>query len=187
VSKDELRRQIKRKRAGVVAEQRRIWDQSLQHHLENWPIFQEAKTIMLYLSFSWEINTWSLADNLVDKGVDVYVPVVQKKPRTLIPTKYTGKENLEPAVFGISEPTRGTPTIEPNKLDLILVPGLVFSRSGYRIGYGGGVYDRFLTETSAIRVGLVYSSFIQDLEPETWDQPVDYLATEEGILGRKTS
>lgn len=185
--KQELRKELKMARAKVSKEQRKVWDYSIQEHLESWAVYKEAQAIMLYLSFGWEIDTWSLANNLVDKGVSVYVPVVQNNPRTLIPTLYTGKENLEPAVFGILEPRSGTPTIVPQRLDLILVPGLVFSPDGFRIGYGGGFYDRFLMETSAKRVGLVYGSFIRELEPESWDLPVDYLATEEGILGRKTT
>lgn len=119
------------------------------------------------------------------KGKEVYVPVVQKKPKALIATRYTAREELIPKVFGILEPPPGSLTIEPDQLDLVVVPGLAFSQDGFRVGYGGGYYDRFLTQTSAQKVGLVYSSFIRELAPDPWDQEVDFLVTEEGVLGRK--
>jgi 5-formyltetrahydrofolate cyclo-ligase len=66
-------------------------------------------------------------------------------------------------------------------LDIIVVPGLVFSKNGYRIGYGGGYYDKFLSEVSneVKKVGIVYSDFVvNDLPVDEYDLPVDLIMTE---------
>ena len=65
------------------------------------------------------------------------------------------------------------------------MPGLAFSEGGFRVGYGGGYYDRFLATTKAQSAGLVYRSFVRELPTDPWDHPVDFLVTEDGVLGRK--
>ena len=136
---------------------------------------------MIYLSIGWEIDTWALVDELSRRGAEIYVPVVQKSPKSLVPTRYFSKEQLVPADFGILEPTAGPPTEDPAQLDLVVVPGLAFTPQGYRIGYGGGYYDRFLVTTSAVKIGLCYTAFLRELPMDEWDQAVDFLGTEEGI------
>lgn len=79
--------------------------------------------------------------------------------------------------MGIPEPANGEEaSIED--LDLILVPLLVSDKEGYRIGYGGGYYDRLLKETKALKVGLSLSPPVDEiLQREEWDIPLDYLIT----------
>lgn len=185
MSKENLRRQLKQERGRVEKMVRQTWDQAIAEHLQNWSCYHEAQKVMIYLSFGWEIQTWGIVQDLQSHGKEIYVPVVQKKPKTLVPTLYTAKEDLVPAVFGILEPKPGTPTISPVELDLVIVPGLAFSPEGFRVGYGGGYYDRFLTATKALAVGLVYTAFFRELKPDPWDQAVDFLVCEEGLLSRK--
>lgn len=185
MAKDELRRMLKRERVQVPKEHRQMWDRVIAQCLSSLPRYEQAQRVMIYLSFGWEIDTWAIVENLQTQGKEVYVPVVQNRPKALLATRFTCRDHLIPAAFGILEPPPGTPTINPEELDLVVVPGLAFSPQGFRIGYGGGYYDRFLPTTKAVRAGLVYSSFIRNLAPEPWDQAVDFLVTEEGVLGRK--
>lgn len=185
MTKEQLRKMLKKERSQVPKAQREIWNQAIRGHLFGLPIYTDAQKVMVYLSFGWEIDTWAIVENLQRQGKEVYVPVVQSKPKGLIARKYASREDLAPAVFGILEPGPKAHTVNPRELDLVIVPGLAFSAQGFRIGYGGGYYDRFLTTTNANSVGLVYHSFIRDVPADSWDQAVDFLVTEEGVLGRK--
>lgn len=184
--KIQLRKKLIAKRAQVKPEQRAIWDKQIEEAVLASQQLEPGTKVMIYLSVGWEINTWSLVEKLVQLGAEIYVPVVQKNPKKLIPTRYLGKEQLVPADFGILEPPSGTSTLDPLELDLILVPGLAFTDRGYRIGFGGGYYDRFLPTTQGTTIGLCYTGFIQDLPLDPWDQQVDFLATEEGIREGKS-
>ena len=86
--------------------------------------------------------------------------------------------------FGISEPdTQKAKEIDKNQIDLLLVPGLIFTRDGYRIGFGGGYYDRFLTDFVQPTVSLASTKqLVDDFPVEPFDIPVNYLLTEEGFV-----
>lgn len=185
MTKELLRRQLKKERGQVPRLQRQMWDQAIFENLKQLPVYQDAQNVMIYLSFGWEINTWSIANDLQDRGRAVWVPVVQKSPKRLLVRGYTSRENLIPAIFGILEPGPEAAALAPEDLDLVIVPGLAFSNQGFRIGYGGGYYDGFLTTTTAQSVGLVYRSFVREVPVDSWDQAVDFLITEEGVIGRK--
>lgn len=180
-----LRKELKRERAQIAKEIRSSWDQAIFRNLLDWSIYQRAQRVMVYLSFGWEIDTWAIVQDLQERDKEIYVPVVRKSPKGIVATRFTSREDLVLSSFGILEPQPMAPTIASQKLDLVIVPGLVFSSQGYRIGYGGGYYDRFLPTIEACSVGLVYSSFLRMLEPDPWDQAVDYLISEEGVWGRK--
>lgn len=183
--KEQLRQGLIQERNVLSSQKRDCLDRQILGKLQNWDMYQKAHKVMMYLSFGWEIDTWPILSDLENQGKQIYVPVVQNHPKSLQATLYTSKADLVPAVFGILEPKKGAPVIDPLELDLILVPGLAFSQEGFRIGYGGGYYDRFLATTEATTVGLVYSTFIRELKPDPWDQAVDFIATERGIKGRK--
>lgn len=183
--KNELRDRLKKRRATVKKENRLQWDNLIKKHLQEWDKYQKVERIMVYLSFNWEINTGPIVEDLWQAGKEVFVPVVDKPTGALIPTAYARETTMTAADFGILEPV-GSATIDPSSLDLVLVPGLAFTKEGYRIGYGGGYYDRFLKTTQALRVGLCYSEFLVPKLPlDTWDKPVHFIATEKGVFRNK--
>ena len=88
--------------------------------------------------------------------------------------------------FGMAEPAADLPTVPPEALELVLVPGLAFDRHGWRLGYGGGYYDRFLKGFAGISAGIVFHALLlDDLPHGEFDVPVQWVVTEEGML--KTS
>jgi len=94
-----------------------------------------------------------------------------------------GSYELKPGAFGILEPTDGATEIPISKLDMILVPGIVFDREGYRIGYGHGYYDRILNGAQAKCVGLAYSfQVISHVPHDASDARMDVIITDKGHI-----
>ena len=151
----------------------------IREHLAVWPVLQQAQTIAAYMAFGNEVNLAPLMDQFRGKRWAI--------SRTLKPEPHLIFHLYEPAClvrhrFGMLEPEPGLPVVEPREFDLILVPGIVFDRRGYRLGFGAGFYDRFLPHTAAIKVGAVYADLIVEHAPnDAFDQRVDYIACEAGI------
>jgi len=147
---------------------------------------EELSSIMVFISFRNEVNTYPLIDKLIEQEKTVLAPLMDGTKKELLPYQLSGKKNeLVRNHYGIDEPNPKVCHLFPvRQLDLVLVPGLAFDRKGYRIGYGGGYYDRFLRRCpQAIWLGLAYEKqLIDEIPHENWDVPVNFIATEEGII-----
>jgi len=94
----------------------------------------------------------------------------------------TNPDKLAPGKFKIPEPAEHHPRITPAKLDLILVPGIVFSKNGHRIGYGKGFYDRLLKKTTCPKIGIAYEfQMVENIVGEPHDAEMDMIVTEKKI------
>ncbi|NLB80995.1 MAG: 5-formyltetrahydrofolate cyclo-ligase [Clostridiaceae bacterium] len=137
----------------------------------------KAKTVMTYISMGSEPDTFNFTSWLFANRKKVVVPVVLGQS---LGTSYISSFcDLEKSSFGIPEP-RSTAIKEckPNDIDVVIVPGIVFDKKGYRVGYGGGYYDRFLPSTKAVTIGLCYDFCIVDaIQAQQYDIPVDYVIT----------
>ena len=91
-------------------------------------------------------------------------------------------QQLVKTSFGLLEPQGDLEVVDASQIDLIHVPGLVFTTKGYRIGYGGGYYDRYLEHFSGHTLSTIYPCQIQDFIPENHDIPVQEVLIDEGNL-----
>jgi len=134
--------------------------------------YQEARTIYLYLPYNQEVRTIPILQRALQEGKRVAVPKVYGKEMKFI--YINGMEDVAPSPLGIPEPIADGPVGDDLEA-LVIVPGLVFDIRGYRIGYGGGYYDKFLSrERQHPTVALCYSFQLVDAIPtEEWDVPVD--------------
>ena len=141
-------------------------------------LWQEAKHIFTYVSFSSEVDTQLLI-----------LQALRQKKKVAVPKSYPeGKmdfyfisslEELVETDTGILEPVGGFFRATPKKGDLILVPGIAFDRSCRRIGYGGGYYDRYLETCPATKIGLCYQEQLAPVIPaEPHDIKMDAVLTE---------
>lgn len=147
------------------------YEQNIQAQLVTSATWQSATTIAMTLPMPHEFDTYPLIKHALSMGKKVYLPkVVGKGLMTFHP--YRLGDSLIESSFGVLEPNNPI-TIAQNDLDLIIVPGVVFSDAGYRIGYGGGFYDRYLDGYRQSTCSLVFDlQLSNDWEPEKYDRAV---------------
>lgn len=148
---------------------------------------KNANTIMLYLDFNNEVSTDNLINKLLHMGKIVASPITLKEERKLIPSQITDLQNgIQYGAYNIREPKpECSPSIDIKDLDLVIVPAVAYDKNCYRLGYGGGFYDRFLENLrdDAVTVGIAFDLQIFDEIPkEDHDAQLDFIVTESKIL-----
>lgn len=180
--KEIQRQELKTIRSTLTPEQVSFFSKKIQDKILMDRNYASAKNIMTYVSMRNEVDTKALIQTILNDGKICFVPVVCED--TLKIAQIDSMEQLLPARFGILEP-RTDSYAALSDMDLILVPGLGFDKEGYRVGYGGGYYDRLLSDRTARNclVGLCYEvSLVKKVEREPHDMRVDYVVTDERIL-----
>ncbi len=152
------------------------------------PVITDADHLFVYVDFRSEVETMDLIRDLIAAGKTISVPVTLLQESRLQAVRLTNPDTqLMPGCYGIPEPTPDQitkATVDPATIDTVLIPGSVFDTGGGRLGYGGGYYDRFLTESAprAARVGVTFELQLVDQVPmEPHDQYMDVLVTEQQI------
>lgn len=184
--KKEIRKALSVKRGSLTAEERREKSHSILTHLQAAPEFQAASCIMVYMDFKGEVQTEALIQYLLSVGKRVALPVVKPDKTALVLVEIQSLEtDFKVADYGMKEPIiREDHLLALSDLDLILAPGLGFDDAGYRIGYGGGYYDKLLTDRGHKPVVWALAFDLQRLPVlpvEDHDQPLDGIVTESGI------
>lgn len=180
MNKQELRRSLLKIRQSIPAPQWQEKSQQLCTHLQNSPQFQQAKTILAYFSFRQEPDLSFLWTSTPEKIWGF--PRCQGESLT-----WHQWHPPQPRVknsYGIWEPLEKAPLIVPSEVDLILVPAIACTPFGYRLGYGGGFYDRMLSTppwSHKLTIGVIFD-FAQfpQLPTEPWDIPLTGVCTETG-------
>ena len=154
-----------------------------------WQMIAERRPerIMFYIAFGSEVRTQDCITRSIKSGKTTIVPVCTGDGRgRMLPSRLLDLQSeVEAGRFGILEPKPNyMRPFPPEKIDLIVVPGLAFDESGYRIGYGGGYYDRFLARCpQALSVGLAYEmQILESVSPAAWDIPVHHVITEDRAI-----
>ena len=178
--KSELRKQVLREMKAISQEQKQFIDQTLTERLLHHPFYQEAKNIATYLSFPHEFQTQELIEQALKDGKKVLVPKTYPKGR--MDFVVYDPQQLVKTSFGLLEPQGDLEVVDASQIDLIHVPGLAFTMEGYRIGYGGGYYDRYLEQFTGHTLSTIYPCQIQDFIPENHDIPVQEVLIDEGNI-----
>jgi len=183
-SKNKLRKEYLRKRENLslefIKEKSKIITAKLKQYIEK----NNYKNIMIFVSFRNEVQTHNMIKELLSEDdKNIYVPYIDKRVNNMRISKIEDFEkDLQPGMFNILEPKINLRKDELyKKLEMIVVPGLIFSKQGYRIGYGGGFYDKFLSKIKddVMKIGITFSPFIVDKLPvDKYDLPVDLIITE---------
>lgn len=168
MNKNELRIWAKEKRKELNIE---LLSKKLVQQLQQLNEYKQAKNIMIFYPIKGEINLLSLLD---DKSKNFYLPRIDGKNLLCCPFK-SGDE-LCVSCFKTKEPL--TEAVNKNLIDLVIVPALCCDKQNYRLGYGGGFYDRFLQNRIFKTIVCLPKELLVDtIYPEEYDVPVDIVVT----------
>ncbi|MBO8171656.1 MAG: 5-formyltetrahydrofolate cyclo-ligase [Bacillaceae bacterium] len=188
--KREIRRKILALRGNLTEDERNQKSDCIVQRLIGWELYQQAKTLAVFISFGDEADLSALIDHAVENEKEVLIPrVVDRKNGQLRFYRFTGWDQLETGAYGIREPDpKQAEAGRIEELDLIITPGVAFDRTGSRLGYGGGYYDRFFASLSREcremppRAGVGFELQIVDQIPvESFDVRLTHLVTEKEI------
>lgn len=168
-----MKKQIRRE----MMEKRKIYDKDYGSRLalliKEDPIFKKAKTVAIFYPMADEINLLSLLDT--DKRI--VFPKVIGKEMQFYEVKDLAKANLLTSFlkssFGVMEPINGR-LVSKDEIDLVITPLLAYDKDLYRLGYGGGYYDRYFCGYKGFKMGVAYpNSYVDTLPHDQYDIPLD--------------
>lgn len=177
VKRDALRREMAVRRKQMAVTGVGELSQKICRRLEQLRPLTEAQVIMGYSSVKNEVDLIPWLEQLKQQGKTILLPRVEGECLEAI--ELTNWNDMGCGSFGIREPL-GEP-FAPDKIDVVLVPGLVFDANGYRLGYGKGYYDRFLPRLSkhCFTCGVCYEYQVVDtVHPHSKDVPVHWILTD---------
>ena len=187
MNKKHLREKYKLIRRSIPQNDKDILDSGVYKNVMNSNFVHESNKICIFISFGSELDTHKIIKSLIELKKEVYVPITNPKTKCLDISRIYSFDDLEIGFYNILTPKKSKiHLIDKNKLDIVFTPGLIFDKRGYRIGFGGGYYDRFFSNLnpSIAKVGLVYSQFVtdRDLPIDEYDEKINFLITEKNIL-----
>lgn len=173
MSKKEIRKEILSQMKQLDKEHKLRADAWLKNQLINNTEYKNAKRIGIVLSMTHEVDTYPIIETMLSDGKKVFVPNTNYKLKEMNFKQLLSLNRLEKDEKGLLYVNDDTEITD--QLDLIVVPGVAFRDDGYRIGYGGGYYDRFLSDSNANTISLIYDLQLTPFEIESHDQPVEKL------------
>jgi 5-formyltetrahydrofolate cyclo-ligase len=181
-AKRALRREVIARRDALPEHDRAEASLSIADRVTALPEATDAGSAMAFWSFGSEVDTAPLIERLVAAGRTVALPRIEGSE--VVPVAFAPGDRTTETSFGAMEPAGGR-VLDPAGLDLVIVPGVAFDRSGNRVGYGAGYYDRFL---GRVRTGVpaVAIAFALQVVPEVpagrTDRAVDAIVTEAEVI-----
>jgi len=184
-------------RAELVAKRRKLdkdfiaqQSDKMAKILYSWPVYQSAKVIMLFLSMPDEPQMMNMIEHAWQQGKTVCVPHMREQFGLMDAAKIDNMDGLVRGRFNLMVPDPTTlNVVDPQLIDIIVVPAVAYDYEGNRLGMGAGYYDRFIPHARrAVRIGAIWSTQIIDRVPTgQYDQSVHYLLLEDAIVSCGTN
>lgn len=186
-TKKARRNTAQRQRNEIAADERMKNSEAIQRHILQSDIYRHAKSVMCYVSYRSEVSTHTLLQAMIADGKEVYIPSIERGDAEMMVSKLRDFQDLTPDYMGILSLPRSSAEAETPRIDLILIPGLLFDDRGYRLGYGGGFYDRFLEKQPKLGkgtwLGLGFElQMHQEVPIENHDIALDGWVSERGLM-----
>ncbi|MDP2632758.1 MAG: 5-formyltetrahydrofolate cyclo-ligase [Candidatus Curtissbacteria bacterium] len=175
--KREIREQLLDKRLELSRTEVRQKSLSILEKVLELEAIKNVGIVCAYVAIKNEVETGKIIDLLISLGKRVFLPKFDSRVGYVF-CEFRRWDNLEEGPAGIPQPTSGK-YIKPYEINVAIVPGIAFDRKGVRLGYGKGVYDKLLSDSDAIKIGLAYDFQITDSLPkEAHDLAMDMVITE---------
>jgi 5-formyltetrahydrofolate cyclo-ligase len=182
--KDRLRREIRQARNALSPAWREAASRHITDRLWSWDKLMAAEVVHCYVAWRSEVGTRELIERVLGLDKKIVAPRVDKLHHILKHYYIQEVNDLVTGAFGIPEPDLAhCKQAQIEDVQLIIVPGVAFDSRGNRLGSGHGYYDRFLAQSSAVRVGLAFGMQIIDSVPaESHDEKMNFVVTEDEII-----
>lgn len=185
MEKNELRRQMLQARDRLTAAERRHLSQRIMERLWQWELFRQADGILSYASFRSEVETDLLNERIIREGKTLYLPRTEPDMHRMVFYPVNRMNELISGYQGIREPQKGEAPfcgVKRTETIVMLMPGVAFDEKRNRIGYGGGYYDRYLSQYRAEITCTCMLAFecqrLEKIEEEPCDIRPDRILTE---------
>lgn len=181
--KQKLRERYRGYRNRLAPQVKSQMDEQVLSRLTRLNQYTNASVLLTYVSTTIEVDTRAFIARALADGKRVGVPRCVPNTRQMEFYEISSLEELSPGTFGVLEPTPDPARLlSPTVGGVCIVPGLCFDHNGYRLGYGKGYYDRFLSAYTGLTVGICYTACVRgSLYHGRFDRPVDLLVTERFI------
>jgi 5-formyltetrahydrofolate cyclo-ligase len=185
MDKAQLRRKLQNCVLAIPPEQRSEKSHRACRNLTSTLQFQQASTVMMYLSLPHEVDTSEAILRAWQQGKIVAVPKISWQQRHMIPVQINSLETeFSTEASGLRNPVTGVP-VPFNEIELVVAPAIGFDKKGNRLGRGGSFYDRFFAneQLGAVRCGFAFAEQVVDSIPVIEsDEPVDFLVTDQEVI-----
>lgn len=181
MEKKELRESMIQKLNSTSPDEKMEVEQKITQTLLNSKLWKESETIGITISQHIEWNTKPIIKEAWSQGKSVCVPKCYPSERDMVFYKINSYTQVENSYNGLLEPISTiTEEIKKKQIDLLIVPGLLFDQDGFRIGFGGGYYDRFLKDFPNETLSLLSrSQLVKKIPTDPYDIPVKSLIVED--------
>lgn len=182
MNKAQLRADMRAKRRALSAEEQEAAAQAVYAHLMGFEPYQKANVVMAYMACRGELSLEAVIRDALLQGKTLLLPRCEAAG-IMTARRIDGMQSLQQGAYGLLEPREDCTVVQPDEIDLILVPGVAFDRAGNRLGQGGGYYDRFVEGSGAVRAGICHAfALLDDVAHEAHDQAMDNVITPGGII-----
>ncbi|MCM8710349.1 5-formyltetrahydrofolate cyclo-ligase [Clostridium sp. SYSU_GA19001] len=181
MEKNQLRNHMKTIRDFIIAEEKDQYDRVIFNKVINSEYYNKSSIIFVYVSFNSEVDTHRIIKHALENNKIICVPKIINKTKGMKAVRINTIEELKRNSFGILEPENFSNIINPEEIELMIIPGLAFDKKGGRVGYGAGYYDKYIkaAKKNIKKVGLAYRfQLVSEVPKEEHDVVMDVIITD---------
>lgn len=178
-----MRKILREERKSIPKSQKVIYDKIISEKIINSVYFKNAEQVLVFASTDEEFDTQYIVEHCRAESKSVFYPVCLADKGKMEFLKVNSHKDLHIGKYNILEPQKSCVPYKPKENDIIIVPALSADKQKYRIGYGGGYYDRFLKSFNGISICPCYSRLYRDnLPADEYDIKVSIVATDKEVF-----